>query len=471
MTSVVPFPNLSSSRTSIQGTSFSSRQLRQSTGTNNNPILYAPDTDPLIPELGRHFRMPPFRFDLEKPHCELNPLDYRDPMQVSESAGFQGPDNGSVDGLHPKRFIRQAEMFDMEAFEHWVQGVKRKSNQAFHEHENYQMDADNDLLPVPHNTAVTNGMRFDIDGCLLATRQRHNPNPDASMNPRDAAPNDVPYVPPSSDFDFAMELSYPSPSSSERKIAPLPRRHLNRPSQTSVSHTSNVQSTKFESTREPVLPVHLPNKRQKIVPSKRDLTESRVDSGISTTPDARLFGPRTRANPDSERIGNFPKSSLSFSLISKPKVAKLSPSYIRASTVSSDTSEGTSSSDSDSGSTNPNSKSNSSHSGMFQCYSKSCPLFFSSLDEIKDHFRSSHLPSTVQLRCAYTDCSKMTNSLGDMGRHEQALAHMAPSFQCHSPSCGKVFTRKDALRRHWSRVSGHEAQSRRAEKARAMMSS
>ncbi|THV01056.1 hypothetical protein K435DRAFT_854166 [Dendrothele bispora CBS 962.96] len=39
--------------------------------------------------------------------------------------------------------------------------VKSKANQDFHKHENYQMDADNDLLPVPHNTAVTNGMRFD----------------------------------------------------------------------------------------------------------------------------------------------------------------------------------------------------------------------------------------------------------------------------------------------------------------------
>jgi len=272
----------------------------------------------------------------------------------------------------------------------------------------------------------------------MSTRQRHNSDPSASVDPKDVAPNDVPLI-FSSTSALPPDISYeelPSTASTERKILPLPKRREG-VSQVAEYRHPELQPVQLGPNRESALP----NKKARMSPAVQNTLPCNLSVSSSET---KFFGPKARANPESELIDD----ASSFT----PKLrTRSSRDYVRASTVSSDTTE---------------TSSDSNDCGTFQWYSRSCRRFFESLDDAKEHFRAEHLPGTNQLRCAYVDCSKITNSLGDMGRHELALAHKAPSFQCHSPSCGKVFTRKDALKRHWNRLSGHESQSRRAEKAR-----
>ncbi|THV01057.1 hypothetical protein K435DRAFT_854167 [Dendrothele bispora CBS 962.96] len=155
------------------------------------------------------------------------------------------------------------------------------------------------------------------------------------------------------------------------------------------------------------------------------------------TPDSPCT--RTRANPDSQRIGKCSQEiPRTFSRIAKPKVARtIAKLNIRPSKGSYDTSEGTSSFP-------PQTQHPPTQTDQFQLFTslRHVPRLFQILTSLLLFSRRNQRPlqffpspqyGSTPLR-ATSDYSKMTNSSPDMGRHEQALVHMAPSLQGHSPS-------------------------------------
>ncbi|KAF5358782.1 hypothetical protein D9758_008533 [Tetrapyrgos nigripes] len=357
----------------------------------------------------------------------------------------------------PLRLIEQSELFDVEGFEQWVQGVKQKRPvHAYIDH-----DGDNDrYIPVYSNTAVTNGLYFDVSGCKLATRQRHNSDASLSMNPRDCHPT-VPFASFSDNaFDddaiscvsstsSSMDVDYPSPSQStlgKRKILPLPDWTCDQSAyRPTIYHQTDTRSIKTEVEEELAL---LP-KKKKTKTSKSSPQARRNSSSLPFYSSSRLLGPRTRANPNSEQIA-LSSGSITRNVPVKSKTIK----YRRAPTVFSDGSD-TSASESEPVAV---------PAGTFQCYASFCKHIFEDLDEVKEHFELQHSSKTTKLdfiRCPFVDCTHKTANVGDMSRHELVLAHQPKSFKCMAPHCHKSFTRIDALKRHWKRY-GHQSQSRRA---------
>ncbi|KAK7444807.1 hypothetical protein VKT23_015124 [Stygiomarasmius scandens] len=301
---------------------------------------------------------------------------------------------------------------------------------------NFQSDNSN----VFTNTDVTIGLHFDSSGCLMATRQRHNSDPSASANPRDVSPHNVPHVFTTSNTVLAPNVLCEEPTSA---IAPVKRKATHFPKhREGVSQTTEyrhlaagfVQLGSYKKSR-------LRNQEAKRTSPVQNTLPCHV---TVSSPGTNPLNPKTRASPESEQTGSSPVNSFT----AKHRFG-FSRDSVRFFPVSSDRNQTSTSSDSN-------------DSGTFLCYSRYCQQLFKSLDDVKEHFRAEHLSCTNQLRCAYMDCSKTTNTLGDMSRHEFTLAHKEPSFHCHSPNCGKSFTREDALKRHWNSLSGHEVHSRRA---------
>lgn len=55
--------------------------------------------------------------------------------------------------------------------------------------------------------------------------------------------------------------------------------------------------------------------------------------------------------------------------------------------------------------------------------------------------------------CTVPGCSHICKSAGDLGRHMESIAHQEPQYGCLG-GCGLIYTRIDALRRHWERPRG-----------------
>lgn len=85
----------------------------------------------------------------------------------------------------------------------------------------------------------------------------------------------------------------------------------------------------------------------------------------------------------------------------------------------------------------------------------------------KDFPRKSNHDSHIRLHltikphvCKF--CSKAFVRRSDMNRHERSL-HLKTTFRCHGNNdigekwgCGRLYSRKDGLRKHWKSVPGHE---------------